>query len=450
MDIIQPEFRFSQVRPTRAVTSFDSAGNIDFDYRSNADEQLHLDKSFVNMRATLTKSAAWDFSCATYGATGIHTSTIAQKDSIAQNPMSCFFQTATLYINDQQVSKMSDVQVCTTAMKLCYNTSEEELNTLSPIVPYPYTDDYTAYDGADNATNGVYVPANGAHLGTNAKTFAGKKRVHTVVPEIDMDDIVPAASSTVIQVNLALPLYLFMQIKPEPLAGNAKLRLQLGIDAQYKQKILYTLSAHTLSTCVIDDLYLNLAHTRSLTGPPVSLNWSSDYMEVYTHVSKNENRALQLAGTAPSAKVVIISFQPTGAAVNILRNQHEGIFGQATPATNVFNSLYVTFAGRSFPNPQYNFPADFVRCYMDYKIFTNAHSTNSALTFREWLQSPFIVVHIESMPEDSDQLLTIFTDMKGTCVTNYDICVNVLYKKTLQLEYDEFAQPVQTIVADSK
>lgn len=452
MDVKKPEYRYSQIRPTRAVTDFTSGSTIDFDYRSVADELVNLRESHFTLRVTATKSTDWNFEGSSCGATGVNASAAIQHDSIAQNPMSCFFQNCVLSVNDREISRLSDVQGATTALKLCYDDREEHRDSLSKIIPYSYIPVFTDYDVPNNFSNARFNFHTTTTSAVSDKTYAGKQRVIAHCNRIN--DATPEfgfVTGPTLEFLFGMPFYMFLQLQAEPLPGNSKIRTQFTIDSQNLSKFLFSLiPGVTITNLTVNDFYMNVAHTRSLSGPPVSLKWESDYIETHTNISDNNNSALQLTANSPSVKAVIVSYLSKTVSPLVLRNQHEGIFGQATPATNYFRNIYISFSGRTYPNPQYTFPEDYARAYLDYKTFTMANSSGSMLSYKEWLQSPFFVFYCEGMPENSDRQLTVFTVSAGTVNTNYQVCVNILYKKTLSIEYDEFAQPVNTVVSDSQ
>lgn len=447
-------YRFNQIRPDRSVTGTSNFnGQIDFQFSPNASDLTDLKSSFIEARIELTKAANWDFAGGDVGAAfgDSCVSAVTERDGVAQNCFATLFKTARLTINDVEVSRSDEYGKHSTIMKLCYNTTDEEVDSMSPVVPYDYSAVLADYDTANNMTNAKPIIKAGSRIATNARTWSKFERVYKVNAKQDTNSVTSNEGTTQLMLRLALPLSpLFIQQQSEDLP-HARLRLSLTVDPDHLSKV--QVSDAGAVTMNLHSLFWNVPTYHNAMGPPRSLSFNTQFIEGYASSRVYSDGAIQYSLPSAAVHTVLLSFNLTA---NTLINDVHQFSGplHSTSATDdpFLTSLYVHFGSRSYPSPQYSFAkhAEVTRAYWDYRTFTlaNTTSTGSVMTLREWMESPVFVFIVEGESGTTSNILTVNSTAAPTLSSgNYTLNLVALYDKELTIEYDENAQVSKTATA---
>lgn len=434
----KPSFRYHQIRPTRSVTGTGNFnGEIQFEFASTSDVRIDLNNAYMDLRCDVTKSTAWIL-----GATN---NVQANNQGICQNPYSALFKSKTLFINDVEVSQSNQFSVESTIMKMTLsNNDEATVSDCSPVVPVQFsTDDYNA----DLVTNGSVITKAGAAVIRNSKNIATKKILDQVYPELDSDDVAPPTAD-VLSLKLSHPLApLFIQSNPDEALYASKIKLTVQVDPDYLTKLFHSAGGETLTVFNLTAFNLNIPTYESVIGPPLGISYSTKYMACHSSV-RNLNQSstdYQISLPSSSIKYVMLAFARSAVGPLTDNNSYESAF---TVAGDALSTMYVNFANRTYPSPQYSFPADRLRAYQDYVHMSASHQMATAplLSFKEWMQTPVFCFVVLPTPGNTSNLLDVSITGNATNANSVNVLTTCWYDKELAIQYGEAGQVESTSV----
>lgn len=447
----KPQYRYHKIRPTRAITSdVDFNGEIQFEWASTSDLRVDLAHSFLDLRATLNKTASWSLGARTAASPDLAGNASANNEGVAQNPFGALFKSGVLYINDKEVSRVHQFAVESTMLKMTLTNKDEELGSGSPFVPVEYSGNDYAGDSHVNGkvilkTDPAYI--NATNVVRNSKNIAIMERLKQVAPDLDSTR---GSTANAGPGNLALGIKLSNTLSPffiqssndEPLYA-CKVRLTLQVDPDYKKKLIQGGDDDETITFAITDFNLNIPTFESLIGPPIGMEFNTKYMEAHSSIRVNSSDSFQITMPSPSIKYIMVAL----ANASVLNTVDNNYYYKAFQTGNEITSMYVNFANRSYPSPQYDFTGgrDYKRAYEDYVNFTMARTMGTApmLSFSEWLMTPVFVFITQPTPGNQSNILDVQIN-GGDATAN--VLVTAWYNKELSLSYGSAGEITDTSV----
>lgn len=433
------QYRFNVVRPTRAVTSNnDFTGEIQFEFISTSDVMMDLQNSYLNINTTLVKPNDWVFG---NGGSLVTDQAPAENEGLCQNPFGALFKSGSLFINDVDTSRVHQYGVESTLLKMTLENSDERETSGSPFVPVKYQD--TDYDAAaNNRLDNLSPIVLGAQVQTrNSFNIATHKRTYQCSADYRVEDLLTTGNGN-LTVRLSMPLkpFFIQHSLDEPL-HQCKVRLSLQVDPDFKTKIAITDSAITAFN--ITDINWNIPTFQSTIGPPLGITYSTRYLEGHSSVRANSSDSFQITMPSPSLKFIMIALAPTTPGLEVDNNHYSKSF-LGTPIT----SMYVNFANRSYPSPQYNFVGgkDYRRAYEDYLVLTEsrAQGVSPPMSYSEWLMTPVFVFICAPTPGNQSNILDV--QIVGGD-PNASVVVGAWYDKELAITYGDSGQVLDTTVS---
>lgn len=441
--------RYTRIRPSRDVTGVDKLGSsIEFENVFSAYQRIDLQNSYLSMYVGITASTAFDFSGSSAPA-AFNTdpaSPLDGHDGLSQNPMSLFFNWASLELNNVEVSKCQTYPLESTVTKLLFKNNDELLNDNSPMTFYRYNSNRANYVTVNNLDNSeaLYTTAG---LGTivNDKVKKTRERVLKCCPLLGKEATTGDDSVNVINAYFALPLApLFMSMTGEELFGNLRLRLILNVNTNYAKAIPIHMPDPATDSYTFDvkNLFLNVL-TYDVQSIPQSITFKDDFLQPFSYTTNFNSDTIQVNLPSSTNKVVAICFEHGDTNTDLKRdaNYYEGPFTSGTAANDLL-SLWISMSGHSYPTDHYVFTdgRDWGIAYENYKQFTGAQaqSLTNVMSYSEFLMNPVFVFHVESNSSNlGNTLIVNSTSGSGIKNAGYNIRIVAYYVKTLEIEYDQ-------------
>lgn len=444
------QYRYNRIRPTRGVDGSNFNGEIQFEFASTSDVRLDLQNAYIEVRGSLTNAVDWELgdtptTDATGADLGKFDQTRAKNNGFCQNPFTTLFKSAVLYVNDKEVSRSHQFSAESTHLKMTMMNNSESVNDTSPFVPVKFNN-RSSYGTTASYINASTVVKDTKLALMNDQNVATMKILKKVYPELDSNLIAVPNTPKVLQFRMSHPLApLFIQEDPEEALYASKIRLTLQVDPDHLKKLCIATLADPVLTLGIDDLFFNIPTFQSNIGPPAGVSYSSKFMEAHSSLRTMTGTSDSFQVSLPSAmiKYVMISFSSTSISALVDNNYYTSCFAVG----EYINTLYINFANRTYPAPQYSFPNDYLRAYDDYYHISSAKQMGEGtlMTFSQWLQTPVFMFAVLPNEGNQSNILDVNVTADSALATR-QIILTTWYDKQLNISYGESGQVVDTSV----